>query len=167
MGGISPEPVQAWKDNIKWYLEIHYLKELDRIDGELIEFEWINFRGFTTLGILTEIQKMMAELKCEPEQFQGRIIFTSMFNDITWRTPGHEEQCLANSINVATHANRFPFGCWSYLGLGCEKKWYGTHVNKPNGEWNRVAEIMMINFAESRHPIFQATSLSGRGEIEK
>ena len=30
--------------------------------------------------------------------------------------------------------------------------------NKPNGEWNRVAEIMMINFAESGHPIFQATS---------
>ena len=39
------------------------------------------FTGFTTLEILDEIQKMMAELKCEPEQFQGRIIFMSMYNN--------------------------------------------------------------------------------------
>ena len=69
-------------------------------------------------------------------------------------------------MNVATYAKRFPFGCWSYLGHGCEKKWYGTHVNKANGEWNRVAEIMMINPAESGHPVFQATSLLGRGEFK-
>ena len=43
-----------------------------------------NFPGFTTLGILNEIQKMMADFKCEPEQFQGRIIFMSMFNDTKW-----------------------------------------------------------------------------------
>ena len=44
-----------------------------------------NFPGFTALGILEEIQKMMTELKCEPEQFKGRIIFMSMYNDIVWR----------------------------------------------------------------------------------
>ena len=61
----------------------------------------------------------------------------------------------------------FPaLGCWSYLGRGCEKKWYGTHVNKPNGEWNRVAEILMINFAESGHPFFQATCPLERGELK-
>ena len=52
------------------------------IDG--LEFEWKNFPGFTTLGILDEIQKMMAELRYEPEQFKGRIIFMSMYNDIIW-----------------------------------------------------------------------------------
>ena len=51
---------------------------LDRIDGEPMEFEWTNFQGFTTLGILDEIQKIMTESKCEPEHFQGRIIFMSM-----------------------------------------------------------------------------------------
>ena len=35
------------------------------------------FLGFTTLGILDEIQKMMTELMCEPEHFQARIIFMS------------------------------------------------------------------------------------------
>ena len=90
----------------------------------------------------------------------------SMFNDIVWRTPGNEDNCRANSTNVATCAKRSPSGCWSYLGLGCEKKRYGTHASKPNGEWNRVAENMMINFAESGHPQFQATSLLERGELK-
>ena len=49
LGGISTVPVQAWKDKIKWYLETRYLKDLDRIDGEPMEFEWKHFSGFTTL----------------------------------------------------------------------------------------------------------------------
>ena len=82
LGGISTEPVQAWK--AKWYLEKSYLKDLDRIDGEQMEFEWTNFTGFTTLGILAEIQKMTAKSWCKPQHFQGRIIFMSMYNDIVW-----------------------------------------------------------------------------------
>ena len=42
LGGISPEPVQAWKDKIKWYLETRYLKELNRTGGEQMEIEWTN-----------------------------------------------------------------------------------------------------------------------------
>ena len=80
-----------------------------------------NFPGFTSVGILDEIQKMMTESKCEPENFTGRIIFMSMFNDIVWKAKGNEENCSANSVNVATYAKRFPQGCWSFLGLGCEK----------------------------------------------
>ena len=40
LGGISPEPVQVWKDKIEWYLETRYLNELDQIDEEPLEFEW-------------------------------------------------------------------------------------------------------------------------------
>ena len=40
------------------------------------------FQGFTALGILAKIQNMIAELRCELEQFQGRIIFMPVFNDI-------------------------------------------------------------------------------------
>ena len=63
LGGISPEPFQAWKDKIQWYLETRYLKELDRIDVEPMEFEWKNFAGSTTLGNITEIQKDDGRLK--------------------------------------------------------------------------------------------------------
>ena len=34
----------------------------------------------------------------------------------------------------------------SFLGPGSEKKWYSTHDSKPQGEWDRVAELMMIKF---------------------
>ena len=72
LGGISTEPVKAWESRIKWFLETRYLKDLDRIDGEQMEFEWANFPGFTTLQILDEIQKMMTEPKCEPGAIQRK-----------------------------------------------------------------------------------------------
>ena len=58
LGGIT-EPVEAWESRIKWYLETRYLKDLDRIDGEPMEFEWTIFPRFTTLQILDEIQETM------------------------------------------------------------------------------------------------------------
>ena len=77
LGGISDQPVEPWKNEMKWYLETRHLQGLNRIDGEQMEFEWKHFPGFTSLGILEEIQ-MMTELQCEPEQFKGRIIFMTM-----------------------------------------------------------------------------------------
>ena len=56
-----------------------------------MEFEWKIFPRFTTLQILAEIQNMMIETKFEPEQFQGRIIFMSMYNDIDWGKRGNRE----------------------------------------------------------------------------
>ena len=106
-----------------------------------MEFEWKNFPGFTTLGILDKIQKMMTESKCEPEQFKGRIIFMPKDKDIDWTKRGNKEACIANALRVAEYARRFT-----------EKKWYGTHVNKPDGEWAEVAGGMMLNFAEKRTP---------------
>ena len=82
LGGISSDPVRAWKDKINLFMESHQFREWSRIDVEPMEFEWNIFTGFTTLGILAEIQKMMTEIKCQPEHFQGRIIFLSMYNDI-------------------------------------------------------------------------------------
>ena len=37
----------------------------------------------------------------------------------------------------------------SYLGLGLEKKWYGTYSDKPDGKWGKTAERTMLKFAES------------------
>ena len=123
------------------------------------------YLGFTTLGILAEIQKMMTESKCEPEQFKGRIIFMSMKNDIVGRERGSKENCFASSVKHTEHARRFPQGRWSFLGPGCDKKWCGTHTHKPDGEWDQTAEGMMLNFAESGRPVFRATSALERGEL--
>ena len=44
--------------------------------------------------ILTEIQNMMTETKCAPEQLQGRIIYLSMKNDIVWENKETEKLVL-------------------------------------------------------------------------
>ena len=48
-------------------------------------------------NIVKEIQQMMGELQCEPENFTGRIIFMLMFNDIVWDSKGNDEKCENNS----------------------------------------------------------------------
>ena len=63
-------------------------------------------------------------------------------------------------------AKRFPPRRWSFLGPGSEKKWYSTCIDEPQGEWDRVAELMMIKFRESGHPVFRATSPLSRGTLE-
>ena len=49
LGGTCSDPVGAWKDKIHWCMESRRFGELDR--------EWNIAPGFTTLGILAEIQK--------------------------------------------------------------------------------------------------------------
>ena len=54
----------------------------------------------------------------------------------------------------------------SFLGPGSEKKWHSTFDSKPQGEWDRVAELMMIKISESGHPVFRATSPLSRGMLK-
>ena len=106
MGGISSNPIKAWKKKIIWSIESRQYRGMGRIDGEPMEFEWKIVPGFTALQILAEIQKMMTEMKCELEQFPGRIIFLSMYNDIVWIEKGNREARVANSIMVADYARK-------------------------------------------------------------
>ena len=61
----------------------------------------------------------------------------------------------------------FTLGRWSSWEPGSEKKWYGTYSDKPDEDWDKTAEQMMLNLAESSHPIFRATSALERGELRK
>ena len=70
-----------------------------------------------------------------------------------------------NSPTVANYARRFHRGRWSFLGPGSEKKWHRTCSDKLDGVWDRTGEQMMMNFAETSHPIFRASSALERGEL--
>ena len=130
-----------------------------------MEFEWNIFQGFTTLQLISKVQEFMTQI-CDPSQFKGRIIFMSMFNDISWGSEGNERECSANATLVSIFAKRFPARRWSFLGPGSEKKWYSTYTDRPQGEWDRIAELMMIKFRESGHPFFRATSPLSRGTLK-
>ena len=89
-----------------------------------------------------------------------------MSKDISWRSFDNEQQCELSAKLVSINARRFSPRRWSFFGPGSEKKWYSTHESKPQGEWDRVAEVMMIKFSESGHPVFRATSSLSRGTLK-
>ena len=102
----------------------------------------------------------------QPEEFTGRIIFMSMFNDISCGSEYNEQECEANANLASIYARRFSPGRWSFLGPGSKKKWYSTYNERPKGEWDRVVELMMFKFRESGHPVVRATSPLSRGTLK-
>ena len=55
---------------------------------------------------------------------------------------------------------------WSFLGPGSEKKWYSISADSSQGERDKIAEQMMLTFAESKHPNFLSTSPLSRGVLK-
>ena len=128
-----PQSNSEWESRLQWFMSTKQHRELDGIDGEPVEFEWMIFPGHTTLQILLEIQKLPKDLGCEPEQFLGRIIFMSMYNEIEWRNEDNKRVCLATAFLVATCAKKLSLGHVSFLGPGSETKWNATATLKPGG----------------------------------
>ena len=140
-------------------------RDYDGINGEPTEFEWNIFPGFTTLQLCGKINDLLSDLGQTPETFTGRILFMSMFNDISCDRKGNKDECLANAGVVKVLARRFGVGQWSFIGPGSEKKWYSAE-NSPQGAWDNIAEEMLLEFAESGHPTFRATTPLSRGQLK-
>ena len=79
----NPTSNSVWEEQLGWFKDSPQYRTLDTIDGEPMEFEWDIFPGFTTLQLCNKVQQFMNKMS-DLEQFQGRIIFMSMFNDIIW-----------------------------------------------------------------------------------
>ena len=67
----NPEFNDAWEQRLGW------------IDGEPMEYDWNIFPGFNTLQLSEEVKSLLLRLDETPENFTGRILFMSMFNDIS------------------------------------------------------------------------------------
>ena len=74
-------------------------------------------------------------MSAEPEEFTGRIIFMSMFNDISWGSKDNEQECESNANLVSICARRFSSGRWSFLGRGSERSGFLFMIadHKENG----------------------------------
>ena len=112
----KPESNQAWEKRFGW-----------------MEFEWNIFPGFNALQFSDEVKSLLYRLGKTPEIFTGRILFMSMFNDISCGTKDNEEECLANARLVSLCPRRFGKGQWSFIGPGSEKKWYSIKEDSPQG----------------------------------
>ena len=146
-----PDSNEAWKNRIAGVKSEKSYRDYDGINGEPTEFEWNIFPGFTTLQLCGKINDLLSDLGETPEIFTGRILFMSLFNDISCDRKGNKEECLANAGVVKVLARKFGVGQWSFIGPGSEKKWYSAE-NSPQGAWDHIAEEMLLEFAESGHP---------------
>ena len=113
-----------------------------------------------------KINDLLSDLGQTPETFTRRILFMSLFNDISCDRKGNKDECLANAAVVKVLAKKFGVGQWSFIGPGSEKKWYSGEENSPQGAWDNIAEEMLLEFAESGHPTFRATTPLSRGQLK-
>ena len=113
-----------------------------------------------------EVKSLLLRLDETAENFTGRIIFMSMFNDISCGSKDNEKECLANAKLVSLYAKRFEKGQWSFIGPGSEKKWFCISEDSSQGVWDNMAERMLLEFAESGCPIFRAASPLSRGRLK-
>ena len=160
-----PECNEAWKNRVAGVRAEKSYRDYDAVSGESTEFEWNIFPGFTTLQLCDKISNLLSSLGQSPETFTGRILFMSMFNDISCDRYDNKDECLKNAGFVKTFAKRFGIGQWSFIGPGSEKKWYPSE-NSPQRAWDHVAEEMLLLFAESGHPIFRSTTPLSRGRLK-
>ena len=106
----NPQSNTAWEDKLTWFKSSPQYRTLDTIDGEPMEFEWNIFPGFTTLQLCNKVQELMSNMSTEPEEITRRIIFMSMFNDISWGSQDNEQECESNANLVSIYARRFSPG---------------------------------------------------------
>ena len=160
-----PDSNDAWKNRVAGIRSEKSYRDFDGINGEPTEFEWNIFPGFTTLQLCHKINDLLSDLGQTPATFTGRIIFMSMFNDISCDRKDNKDECLRNAESVKVFARIFGIGQRSLTGPGSEKKWYSAE-NSPQGAWHHIAEEMLLEFAESGHPTFRARTPLSRGELK-
>ena len=96
----NPESNEAWKERIGWITSSQCCRNFEGISGEPTEFEWNIFPEFDTLQLCGKVTDLLSRLRETPEHFTGRILFMSMFNDISCGTRDNELECLANVTRV-------------------------------------------------------------------
>ena len=114
----NPRSNDAWEQGFEWFKSSQEYRNLDRMNGEPMEFEWHIFPGFTTLQLCQKVESLLLKLNETPENFTGRIIFMSMFNDISCESKDNEKECESNARLFSLYAKRFEAGQWSFLGPG-------------------------------------------------
>ena len=140
--------------------------DFDGSNVEPSEFEWNIVLGFTTLQLYGKVRDLLSRVGEAPETLKGRILFMSMFNDISCDGKGSEEECVAKAKVVSILVKKFGIGQWSFIGPGSEKKWSSMEDNSHQGIWDHIAEEVLLEFGESWHPTFRATTPLSRCKLK-
>ena len=147
----NPKSNIAWEERLTWFKSSPEYRALDRIDGEPMEFEWIIFPGFTTLELCTKVQELLSRLSVTPEKIHRTDYLHVDVQRHLMGSKDNKKECESSAQFVST---------W------IRKEVVLFSGDSPQGEWDRIAEQMMLTFAESTHPVFRSTSPLSRGVLK-
>ena len=142
-----PECNEAWKKKIEAVTTEKNFWDYDAINGESTEFEWNIFPGFTTFRLCGKANDLLSSLGQTPETVTGRILFMSMFNDISCDKKDNEREyenwtCIGNhdelsalqtrnrNSNKICESRRFSF-------LGQNFLWDNQKCERFSWRWHR------------------------------
>ena len=106
-------PTKHGKKRIEGTTTDQSYRDYDGINGEPTEFVWNIFPGFTTLQLCGKVNDLLSDLGEISNKFTGRILFMSMFNDISCDGKGNKDGCLANAGVVKVLAKKI--WCWTMV----------------------------------------------------
>ena len=152
-----PEFIDAWKKKIEWFCRYSFnIENWIKWRGPL-EFEWKNSRRDT-------------------ENDERNAVWTWAIHrsnhlhvNVQWRCVGvfsSKKRTMYCEFHDCGRICKKILGHWSFLGPGSEKKRCGSNTYQPKGEWEDVAEHMLLNFSESGPPVFRGTSALERGTLK-
>ena len=149
-----------------WFTQTQDCREMDHLNGEPFLFEWMIFPGTPRCSCSKRSRRHWNILGCSRKLFQSGSFTCPCPTTSTGHNKNNEEICYQNARTSSKYAERFPKWHWTFLCRG-DEKWYGALVNRPVGGWNKTAGEMMLNFAESGHPVCRGTSPLDRGTLKK
>ena len=128
LGKMSENPTSniVWEDKLTWFTSSTQSRTLDTLDGEPLEFEWNIFPGFTTLQLCQKFPEFLLKLSVQPEDFTGRMIFMSMFNDISWASQDNEKE-FESSAQLGSICSKKITRKMLVPRTWIRKKWFSTH----------------------------------------
>ena len=151
----------AWSFWSDWKMEkpdprIPTIQRVRRVVWNRWRTNWVRVKYFLRIHISWDSWRdpERSESSTNPEQFEGRILFMSMFNDIDWTKNWNSLHCILNSKEVRDHAKRFQLGQKSFLAAGNEEKWYGTLVSRKENEtmkprrWLSTSNKVVVPYSE-------------------
>ena len=94
-------------------------------------------RIFNTLQLSQEVQELLLRLNETPENFTGRILFMSMFNDILWGSKDNKKECESNCQHRLSLCKEIWSRTMVIPRAWIREKCYSISEDSPQGEWDK------------------------------
>ena len=125
------------------------------------------FPGFVSLETFQKIQKKFKDRNIGTENFEGRIVFMSMFHDTDWTKKGNSERCISNSEQVKNTRKDAHEDIEQSSALETKRNCSELSGYTPEGKWDFTATHMVERFKETGHQVLKSIGSLCRGILKR